>query len=72
MEGMLIFLIYSAWAVWSGFKWINGRYEWLEQPGIPNKICKALAALAAGYVVGAWTIVKWVVMIGIRITDGFR
>ena len=70
MEGMLIFLIYSAWAVWSGYKWINGRYEWLEQPAITNKICKALAILGAGYVVGAWNIVKWVLRIAIKVAGG--
>jgi len=70
MEGMLIFLIYSAWAVWSGYKWINGRYEWLEQPELVNKICKALAILGAGYVVGAWNIVKWVLRIAIKVAGG--
>ncbi len=72
MEGLLIFLVYSAWAVYSGHKWINGRYEWLEQPGIGNKICKALAILGVGYVIGVWNIIKWVFVIAVRITEGFR
>lgn len=73
MEITTVFWIaYSVWAVYSGYKWINGRYEWLEQPELSNRICKVLAILGVGYFVGAWNIGKWVVMLAIRLTDGFR
>ena len=72
MYGTLIFLVYSAWAIYSGYKWINGRYEWLEQSELTTRICKGLAILGAGYIVGGWTIVKWVIMLSVRLVDGFR
>lgn len=72
MEGLLIFVIYSAWAVYSGYKMVNGRYAWLEQPATANRVCKVLAILGAGYLIGAFYLVYWVIRIALRITDGFR
>lgn len=70
--GALIFLVYSAWAVYSGYKMVNGRYAWLEQEGIVNVICKWLAIIGMGYILGVFYLLKWVVKIALRITDGFR
>lgn len=72
MEGWIIFLVYSAWAIYSGHKWLNGRREWLERKESTNKVCKVLATIACGYVIGVWTIGVWVVKLGIRVTEGFR
>ena len=27
-------VLYTAWAIYSGYKYVNGRYQWLEQPEI--------------------------------------
>lgn len=48
----LIVIAYSAWAVYSGWKFMQGRVAYLEQPGVLNKILKALCAILVGYVVG--------------------
>ena len=40
-------VLYTAWAIYSGYKYVNGRYPWLEQPEIAHRICKYAAILAA-------------------------
>lgn len=72
MEGTLIFILYSAWALFSGYKVINGRFNWLEQKEPANRVCKALAVLGAGYVVGAFYIVWLVIKLALKVADGFR
>ena len=72
MEGFLIFAIYSAWALFSGYKMVNGRYAWLEQPATTNRVCKWLVVLGAGYVIGAFYLIYRVIRIALRVTDGFR
>lgn len=72
MEGWIIFAVYTVWAIYSGFKWLNGRCAWLEVKEPVNKVCKVLAAVGAGYVIGIWTIAVWVIKIGISLTDGFH
>lgn len=72
MDGLLIFVIYSAWAIYSGYKFINGRYECLERNETKSKVCKGLAILGAGYVIGAFYFCSLVIKFAIRITDGFK
>lgn len=42
-------VLYTAWAIYSGYKYVNGRYPWLEQPEIAHRICKYAAILGMGY-----------------------
>ena len=72
MEGWLIFIIYTVWAIYSGYKVINKRYEWLERPETPNRICKVLAVIGIGYAIGAFYLMWLVIRIALRVTDGFR
>jgi hypothetical protein len=62
-------VLYTAWAIYSGYKYVNGRYQWLEQPEIAHRICKYVAILGMGYIVGAGTIVKWAVVAALRMAD---
>ena len=62
-------VLYTAWAIYSGYKYVNGRYPWLEQPEIAHRICKYVAMLGMGYIVGAGTIVKWAVVAALRMAD---
>lgn len=41
-------VLYTAWAIYSGYKYVNGRYQWLEQPEIAHRICKYVAILGMG------------------------
>lgn len=50
METILI-LIYTAWAVYSGYKFLSGRSEWLDQKGAVNMLIKLALSLAVGYVI---------------------
>ncbi len=45
----LIF-IYSIWGFWCGWKFINGRWEALEKPGM--KIIKVIVAFFIGLYMG--------------------
>ncbi len=72
MDGLIIFLAYSAIALFAGYKMINGKYEWLERQDTKNRVCKWLAVLGAGYVIGAFYLVWMVIKLAFRITDGFR
>lgn len=67
---MLVFVLYSAWAVYSGNKMISGRVEWLEESGALNKICKAVVSLLVGYVVGVFYLVWWVIKLACNVADG--
>ena len=69
MEGWIIFLVYSVWALYSGYKMINGKYEWLERQETTNRVCKWLVILGAGYVIGAFYLVWAVIKFAFRITD---
>lgn len=72
MDFLPILIIYSAWAIYSGYKMINKRFAWLEQQEPLNKVCKVLAIIGAGYLIGGFYLVWFVIRIGLRITDGFR
>lgn len=72
MEVWIIFMAYTVWAVYSGHKWIQGRYEWLERKETANKVCKVFASVVVGYIIGAGIIVIGAVKLGMRITEGFR
>lgn len=67
--GILIFLAYSALAIYSGYKMVNGRYAWLERDGIGTKICKCLVVLGAGYVIGVFYLIWLIIRIALKITD---
>lgn len=72
MDALLIFIVYSAWAVFSGYRIINGRFDWLEQKETKNKVCKVLAVLGTGYVVGVLYIGYLVIKVAFKVTDGFK
>ena len=39
---------------YSGWKFITGRNEWLDEPQISNRIAKAIVSLLVGIVIGAF------------------
>lgn len=72
MDGLLIFIVYSAWALFSGYRVINGRYEWLKQKETKNIVYKILAVLGTGYVIGAFYIMYLVIRVASKVADGFH
>ena len=53
----IILLIYTAWAFYSGYKFMTGRSEWLDEKKVHNVICKIIASVLVGYVIGAVNLV---------------
>ncbi len=49
----IILIIYTVWAIYSGYKVVTGRSVWLDGTGVLNIICKAIISVAVGYVYGA-------------------
>lgn len=57
----VILLAYTLWAFYSGYKIVSGRSEWLDQKKPASVICKLVASVLVGYVVGAFYLVALVV-----------
>lgn len=49
---IIILLIYMAWAVYAGWKFVNGRFLFLEQEGTVYKVLKALCVIGIGSIYG--------------------
>lgn len=63
MENMLVpigSIIYAAWAYYSGWKWINGRFAFLEQEGKIYIILKAVIGFCVGCIIGAFYFIYWI------------
>ena len=59
MEALLV-IAYTAWAVFSGWKFLSGRSEWLDAPKTANRIIKILLSVVIGWVIGAFYFIYWV------------
>lgn len=56
METILI-LAYTIWAVYSGYKVVSGRFEWLDRKAPLNIIVKFVLSVALGYVIAAFYLI---------------
>lgn len=68
MDGLIPILIiaYTAWAIYSGFKIVTGRSEWLDRKEPINIIVKVLVCIVVGYIVGAFYLIYLILkLIGI-------
>lgn len=57
MEGLILgilILIYTAWAIYSGFKIVSGRNAWLDTKKPVNIIVKILLSFLVGYVIAVF------------------
>lgn len=54
MIGGILAIVYVAWAMYSGWKYINGRYKILEQDGIVFLFLKIAASLVVGLFYGVY------------------
>lgn len=48
----IVVLVYIVWAIYSGYSFINGRFNFLEEKKPLNRILKVLAILLVGSVYG--------------------
>ena len=56
METVLI-LAYTAWAIYSGYKVLSGRSEWLDRRAPLNMIVKIALSVVVGYVIAAFYLI---------------
>ena len=56
---MVAFLIiaYSLWAVYSGFRVLSGKIEWLDRMEPVNLIVKIVLSIVLGYLIGGFYLV---------------
>lgn len=60
MEYALI-LAYTAWAIYSGYKIVSGRSEWLDRRSPINMIVKAIVCIIVGYIVGVFYLIYLII-----------
>ena len=53
----LLILAYTAWAIYSGYKVLSGRSEWLDRRAPLNIIVKIVLSVVAGYVIAAFYLI---------------
>ncbi len=64
--GTLLTIVYTCWAVYSGYMFLSGRSEWLDRRAPLNIAAKIVLSLVVGYVIGAFYFVYLVLrMLGL-------
>ena len=53
----IIIILYTIWAIYSGFKVVSGRSEWLDTKAPLNMIVKVIVSIVVGYFVGAFYLI---------------
>lgn len=56
METVLI-LAYTVWSIYSGYKVLSGRSEWLDRRAPLNMIVKIVLSVVVGYVIAAFFLI---------------
>ena len=52
-----LILAYTVWAIYSGYKVVSGRSEWLDRHSPLNAIVKAIICTVVCYVIGAFYLI---------------
>lgn len=53
----ILIILYSVWAVYSGFRVLSGRSEWLDRSAPLCLICKIILSLIVGYFIGVFFLI---------------
>lgn len=53
----IIVIAYTVWAVYSGYKVISGRNEWLDRKAPINIAVKVVLSLVVGYFIAAFYLI---------------
>lgn len=48
----IVCLIYMVWAIYAGWKFVNGRFPFLEQKGAGYKVLKGVCVVGSGIFYG--------------------
>lgn len=59
MDGIwvVVILAYTVWAIYSGYKLLSGRSEWLDRRAPLNMIVKIVLSVIVGYFVAAFYLI---------------
>lgn len=59
MDGIwtIVILAYTAWAIYTGYKFLSGRSEWLDRKAPLNMIVKIILSIVVGYFVAAFYLI---------------
>lgn len=60
MQTILI-LAYFIWSIYSGYKILNGRLEWLDRPRLLNRMVKVVAVVIVGIAVAVFYLIYLIV-----------
>lgn len=53
----LIIIVYTIWAVYSGYKVLSGRNEWLDRRAPASIAVKCVLSLVVGYFIAAFYLI---------------
>lgn len=53
----IILIVYTAWAIYSGYKVVSGRNEWLDRKAPVNMVVKAVVSIVVGYIIAAFYLI---------------
>ena len=53
----ILILAYTAWAIYSGYKVLSGRSEWLDRRAPLNMIAKIALSVVVGYFIAAFYLI---------------
>lgn len=56
----ILLILYSVWAIYSGYQFVNARVPALQKPGAAYAIARVILGTCVGYVIGGFTFLKWV------------
>lgn len=54
---ILLILVYTAWAIYSGYKVLSGRSEWLDKKSPLNMAVKIVLSIGVGYIIAAFYLI---------------
>ena len=54
----LLILVYTGWAIYSGYSILTGRSEWLDRRAPLNIAVKAVLSIVVGYVIAMFYLLK--------------
>lgn len=53
----IVLIVYTAWAMYSGYKVVSGRSEWLDRKEPVNIAAKVVVSIGVGYIIAAFYLI---------------
>lgn len=62
----ILYVLYTLWAFYSGFRFVSGRSEWLDRSSPSNFIVKLIISMAVGYIIGGFYLIYLILIFLLR------